>query len=118
MSYDIYLQDKETKETLTLDSTHNIKGGTHVLGGTNECWLNITYNYGGIFYRTLGVKGIRKIYGMTGKESILIIEKAISKLKDNVHSDYWKPTQGNAKQALRGLLVFAKARPEGIWDGD
>lgn len=37
---------------------------------------------------------------------------------DDVDTDYWKPTEGNAKRALLQLLAMAKIRPDGIWDGD
>lgn len=29
--------------------------------------------------------------------------------------DYWKATEGNAKRALCGLLMFAQLRPDGVW---
>jgi hypothetical protein len=93
-------------------------GGTYVLGGTTEAWLNVTYNYGGIFRRVLGEKGIRSIYGMSGVDSVLVLEKAIAMLSDDVDPDYWKATEGNAKRALCQLLALAKMFPHGVWDGD
>lgn len=118
MSYDIYLTDPETKETITFDEPHRLKGGTYAIGGTQEAWLNVTYNYAGHFVKVLGEKGIRAIYGMTGKESVPILEEAISNLKDDIRPDYWKPTEGNARNALKGLLALANAAPHGIWQGD
>ena len=134
MSYDISLNDPVTKKVIVFDDKHQIKGGTHVLEGTNEAWLNITYNYSPIFCKVLGgnnVKlsrydkmfgseqtGIRFLYGKSGAEAIPILEKAIKELKNDVNTNYWKPTEGNAKQALNGLLAFAKMRPDGIIDGD
>ena len=118
MSYDICLSDPITKDTILLDASHQIKGGTYALGGTNEAWLNVTYNYSKHFYKVLGEEGIRSIYGKTGAESIPILEKAVAQLKDDVNEDYWAATEGNAKRALLGLLAFAKIRPDGIWDGD
>lgn len=121
MSYDISLCDPVTHETLEVDDTHFVAGGTRSIGGTKELWLNITYNYGKHFRRddVLGGKGIRSIYGKTGAESIPMLEKAISALGDDVDdSDYWNATEGNAKRALYGLLAFAKMRPDGVWDGD
>jgi hypothetical protein len=80
MSYDISLCDPVTHETLEVDDTHFVAGGTHSIGGTKELWLNITYNYGKYFRRddVLGSKGIRSIYSKTGAESIPMLEKAIS----------------------------------------
>jgi hypothetical protein len=120
MSYDISLLDPVTKKTIEVNSSHMVSGGTYQIGGTKELWLNVTYNYAKIFYRNdvFGENGIRSVYGMTGAESIPVLEKAISVLKDDVDHDYWKCTEGNAKQALCGLLAFAKMRPDGIWDGD
>lgn len=118
MSYDIYLKDPVTKEVIEVDTSHFMAGGTYALGGTKELWLNVTYNYANHFYITMGEKGIRTIYGMSGAESIPILENAINQLGDDVDPDYWEPTGGNAKRALLQLLAMAKMRPDGIWDGD
>lgn len=63
-------------------------------------------------------KGIRAIYGMTGAKSIKVLDEAVQKLGDDVCSDYWEPTEGNAKAALLKLIALAEMRPDGIWDGD
>jgi len=118
MSYDISLLDPVTKETIVFDHIHQIKGGTHAIGGTNEAWLNITWNYGGHFRRVFSGDGIRTIYGMTGAESVPVLQDAMSNLGDDVDEDYWKDTEGNAKKALAELLAFAQMRPDGIWGGD
>lgn len=119
MSYDISLDDPNTGDVIELDKKHNIAGGTYALGGTREATLNITYNYSTHFRRVIAEDvGIRRLYGLTGAQSIPILESAIMKLKDDVDNDYWRATEGNARQALIGLLVFAKARPDGVWSGD
>ncbi len=118
MSYDISLKEPVGKDTIVFDSPHQIKGGTYCVGGSDEAWLNITYNYGKIFRKVFGDDGIRTIYGMTGAESVALIKDAMSKLKDDVSEDYWEATEGNAKRALAGILAFAQLRPDGIWDGD
>ena len=121
MSYDISLCDPVTHDTLHANSSHFIGGGTQTIGGTNEFWLNVTYNYGHIYRRedVLGEEGIRAIYGKTGAESIPMLEKAIAALGDDVdNNDYWHATEGNAKRALCGLLAFARMRPDGVWEGD
>jgi len=118
MSYDVSLLDPVTKETIELENVHDIRGGTYCLGGTREAWLSITYNYGDIYRRVFGEKGIRTIYGMTGAESIPVLKKVIAALGDDVSNDYWEATEGNAKRALCGLLAFAQLRPDGVWDGD
>lgn len=119
MSYSISLIDPVTKEVLTADNPHFIRGGYYAMNGTSDLWLNVTYNYSGYFYKYIDEeKGIRAIYGMTGAESIPILQDAISKLKDDATNRYWDATEGNAKRALSGLVALAQMRPDGIWDGD
>ena len=118
MSYDISLCDPVTHETLLVDHPHQIRGGTYAMHGTQEAWLNITWNYGPHFRRILGEKGIRAIYGMTGAESIPVLKAAADQLSDDVADDYWEPTEGNAKRALFGLIALAQLRPDGVWEGD
>lgn len=119
MSYDISLLDPVTKEVILLDEPHDFKGGTYAVGGTDEAWLNITYNYSKHFCRVFGEeKGIRILYGMTGRESIPVLKKAIEQLGNDVNDDYWKSTEGNAKRALQQLLAFAEQKPDGVWSGD
>lgn len=120
MSYDIYLNDPKTNKPIELNPPLDLRGGTYCQGGTNIAWLNITYNYFSIFQRVIGGKGIRTIYGMTGKDSIPILENAIAELEDdtNVEYDYWKPTESNVKKALLGLKLLAEKFPDGIWQGD
>jgi len=118
MSYDIELLDPVTKETIELDAPHHMRGGTYALGGTARAHLNVTYNYASHFHRVMGDEGIHTIYGMTGADSIPVLERAIMQLDDDVDPDYWKATEGNAKRALVQLLALAKMRPDGIWDGD
>ena len=118
MSYDINLCDPVTHDVLELDDSHDMRGGTYAMGGTTECWLNVTYNYAPIFRRELGEKGIRTIYGMTGAESISVLEAAASRLADDATGNYWDTTEGNAKRALLQLVALAKLRPDGVWDGD
>lgn len=118
MSYDIRLIDPVTREAIEAEARHLMQGGTYVQGGTAELWLNVTYNYGKHYRRVMGDDGIRTIYGMTGAESIPILEAAAAKLGDEVSGDYWEPTEGNAKRPLLQLAVMARMRPDGVWDGD
>lgn len=118
MSYNIELQDAITGAVLELDNAHHMRGGTYVLGGSASAELNITCNYAKHYYRVMGEKGIREIYGKTGAKSIPILKNAINTLGDDVDNNYWKPTEGNAKQALMQLLALATMRPDGVWAGD
>lgn len=91
MSYDIYLIDRVTKETVHFDTSHQMAGGTYAVGGTTEAWLNVTYNYAQWYYKDGvfpdrgekgndfhdGLTGIRSIYGLSGADSIPVLEHAI-----------------------------------------
>lgn len=118
MSYDICLNDPKTGCVITFDEPIPVSGGTFALGGTREAWLNVTYNYGSHYRRVMGEKGIRTVYGMTGKESLPVLDAAIDALGDDVSSNYWDATEGNAKAALRNLALLAGLAPHGVWDGD
>lgn len=133
MSYDFNLVDPVTKETLRLDAPHFMRGGTYAINGTDEARLNVTYNYavwyckGGVFENK---GGIRSIDGLSGVESIPILQRAIKalsvaddswaeeKIRDaEAHgiSGYWLPTKENAMKPLYQLIALAKARPDGVW---
>ena len=135
MSYDIFLCDPVTHETLMMDAPHYMSGGTYAINGTREMWLNITYNYARWYYKdyAFGEQGIRTIYGMSGAESITVLSKAIEGLEssDEELSDeevrdyegqeaigYWMPTKKNAIRPLYQLLAMAQMRPDGVWRGD
>lgn len=120
MSWDISLVDRLTGETLCIDSPHFMGGGTRMVGGTRELWLNITYNYSKFYRRedVFGKEGIRSLYGKTGLGSISILEKAIAALGNDTTNNYWDATEGNAKRALIQLLTMARMRPDGVWNGD
>lgn len=137
MSYDIELVDQVTGETLELDDPHHMRGGTYAVGGTTRARLNITFNYAEQFRRVFvelpwprakapawlrdrggPVNGIRTIYGLTGAESLPVLDRAIDMLADNVDDDYWTATDGNVKRALVQLRALAAMRPDGLWSGD
>ena len=113
MSYWVYLT-APNGDVLQLDEPHDIKGGTYVLGGTNACELNITYNYSGILYRVLD-GGIPALDGRTARDTAPMIQAAVEKLSDDTDPNYWNATEGNVREALQGLLVFARAHPDGVW---
>ena len=139
MSYDVYLKDPVTGETVQFDEPHHMRGGTYSVGGTTSAYLSITYNYAGHYSRVFEslpvprdaapawmhehpaqkpVRGIRTIYGLTGVGSISLLDKAIAALGNDVSQDYWEPTEGNAKRALIQLRALAAMRPDGVWSGD
>jgi hypothetical protein len=118
MSYDISLRDPATGETAIVPDGHDLRGGTYVSGGTDEAWLNVTYNYSRHYYRVFGANGVRTIYGMTGRESVPVLDAAIAQLGEDTDSDYWTPTEGNARAALENLRLLARACPDAVRNGD
>lgn len=88
MSYDISLVDPVTRETLTMDAPHQMRGGTYAIGGTDEMWVNITYNYARWYYKdyAFGENGIRSIYGLSGAESIPVLKRLLKVLKTPMRS--------------------------------
>jgi hypothetical protein len=67
MSYDIHLAYPDERECLV---GNHADGGTFVIGGTDEAWLNVTYNYSRYFYRNIDdALGIRWLYGKTGQQA-------------------------------------------------
>lgn len=145
MSYDIRLRDPVTKETIELDHPHFMRGGTYAMDGTREAWLNVTYNYANWYLKEgvfpsfpddrfhNGREGIRSIYGMTGADSIPVLNHAIAMLEgmeddmteEEIQEDakkcggmYWVSTRENAIKPLYQLLALAQMRPDGVWDGD
>ena len=52
-----------------------------------------------------------------GAETIPLLKAAVEQLGTDVDDDYWRPTEGNARRALCGLLAFAQMRPDGVWKG-
>lgn len=123
MSYDIKLHDPISREPIELEAKHFMRGGTYAIDGTSEAWLSITYNYSEFYYEAEPEKGIRAIYGMTGAESIPVLQNMIDQITKKypnaeTSENYWNATPGNAIKPLHQLIAMAKMRPDGVWDGD
>ena len=108
MSYDIGLVDRVSFETLQSDSSHCMRG-------TTDPTLNVRYNYSNHYCLAMGEKGIRTIHGMTGWESIPLLETSITKLGTDVLNHYLASTDGNVKRVLIQLLTLAKMHPYWLW---
>ena len=118
MGYDISIRHPGTGAVLHAAEPHHYRGGTYCEGGTTELWISLTYNYAPHFYRVLGERGIRRIYGMETLESVSLLAEAARQLEGLPDPDYWAPTEGNAKAALLKLIGLAALAPGGVWDGD
>jgi hypothetical protein len=89
MSYWVRVTCPCCKQTLAVGERFE-EGGTYVLGGSDQAEINITYNYGKIFYEVLGGGGISTLYGMTGTAAAPVLEAALAKIPDEPPSDdYW-----------------------------
>jgi len=116
MSFDVRLKDEENDNTLY----SNVKleyGGIYAMGGTNECDLNITYNYSKYYYKLLcPIRGLRCLDKQEAKDCIDVLQKAVEKLGTTTGDDYWEATEGNAGYSLNVLLNWAKEHPDGIFE--
>jgi hypothetical protein len=123
MGHWIRLIDPDTGETLKMDERF-IDGGTYMVGGTYDCELSLTYNYGRIYAEVLPHDGnetngaITWLYGKTGNDTLPTLLAAVAILGTERHADYWAATEGNAGAALARLASFAATHPGGIWEGD
>ncbi len=116
----------------TYRADYHPETGTFTPALNTEAHLNVTYNYGR-YYSEVYEEGTRKIYGMSGVDSIPILENMISgitkkykkgdawissKVSEGDTSNYWLATAANAMKPLYQLIALAKMRPQCIWDGD
>lgn len=120
MSYDIYIKAADGDAAHTPDGEpHQITGGTYAVGGTDELWLNITYNYSGFFRRYIDeADGIRWLYGKRVSDTLQTLRAAFDSMHGEPSDDYWEASEGNAKKAIGNLIRLGELCPDGIWDGD
>ena len=118
MSWWVSLEDENGR---SLSVPRHTEGGTFVLGGTDEAELNVTYNYSARF-REAWPEELRghgaltqMLNGLTGADTIPLLEQAVAKLGTDRSADYWEPSAGNAGAALDTLLSWARTHPQGRW---
>lgn len=117
MSYDCDLVNPKTKAIALLPFKLNFRNANMVVGGTDMASQNITFNYADILRKVMPPKGIWSLNGITAKDSIKVLTKAMYQLKDDIDEDYWKPTEGNVKIALTQLLEMTVLVPEdSVWE--
>ena len=112
MSYDVDFCDPVSKKVIELDEPHFMRGGTYAIGGTKELMLNITYNYSENYSKHNF--SINDLDGKTALDVIPELERVIALLGDDVSSNYWDATDGNAKKALIQLLTMCRMRPDAL----
>lgn len=112
MSYDITVVDGGGNSVI-LKEKHHFIGGTFGKGGTDEAYINMTYNYSGILSKVFKhAVGIRLLHGMPVKSSLPLISEAIKLLDDDIVDDYWEATEGNVKAALTDLRDLLSLVPK------
>jgi len=115
MSYDVYLNDPVTMQTLPAPA--HAEGGMVSFPREDTATMSVTYNYGKHFYSHLDAdQGLRWLNGKTAAETTDRLEAAVKVLGDSPSEDYWEDSQGNAGHALAVMLKWAKANPQGVWD--
>ena len=116
MSYWVYLRAGDADgETLAMPERQT-EGGTHVIGGTNECEMNVTYNYGAHFAQVFDDASLREaLHGKRAGDVLPWLRSAVRALGDNPSNDYWAKTPGNAGHALAVLASWAEAHPDGVF---
>jgi len=90
----------------------------------NKEEFNITYNVAGMFYATFKEKGIRHIYGITGKDSISMLMKIYTDMVVN-HDEMieLEPSNGwgtfdNTLQCITKMTTAGLNNPDSVWEGD
>lgn len=113
MSYDMALM--RDGGICTYDAPVERRQGTYQVGGSTQAEINITYNYSKIFRREFGDGGLSRLEGVSGKDSVVLLDAVISRLKDDAHEDYWQATEGNARVCLMEMRAMARDFPDAVW---
>ena len=128
MSYDIYLKEPVTGQVAKVPG-HLMIGGTykedyHPETGTftpalnTEAHLNITYNYGRYYSEIYEERGIEIIHGMSGVDSVPVLENMILFLDEKYKKDgIWITSKRNKRvfydeygNEMNGLQVLLNKR--------
>ena len=117
MSYSVYLN----KNGVTVTVPNHKAGPTYVLDGTRSAEMDVTYNYSKVYSEfpspiEEGARfNLRDFSGMSALASIPILDDMINVLGNEPDDDYWKPTNGNAGNALAIMLYWARLHPYAVW---
>lgn len=118
MSWGIYLKDDQGNTARV--SPHE-EGAVIVVGGTDEAYLNVTYNYSARF-KEAGITNFKNtLQGKKAKDVVALLRSASAKLGarafgTQVDEDYWKPTAGNARHALSILIQWCDQHPDATFE--
>lgn len=120
MSYDIFLVDKDTGKTLYNTTKHNISGTTYAMNGTDELWVNYSYNYREHFQHCFGPDGIHFLQDKVSRSTWSRLMQAMEYLSQYYDitknsSNPWKPYPADAYDAIMNILNLGFMAPDGIW---
>lgn len=84
MGYSLWLEDKETGIICRRKKPEVDLGNMLCIGGSDLMEFNITYNYAPYYDKAVRFQenGIRTIYGMSGKDSLPLLNELIKDIKD------------------------------------
>ena len=96
MGYSLWLEDKETGLICKSKRKRVDLGSRLAIGGSDLLEFDITYNYAPYYNKAVGFqeKGIRTIYGMSGKDSLPLLNKLRKDIEDRFTdgNDNWIKT--------------------------
>lgn len=111
MSYDVDLLDNLSSRKVLKMPEKFEDGGTYAIGGTNDCSLNITFNYIEVFGSL-----VDDLHLKFAKDTLPALRAFCDQYKRaEPWKDYWAPTPGNARAAIMRLISFAEQHPTGVW---
>ena len=102
------------KDERKVQVSSHVEGGVINVDGEDEATMSVTYNYAPLFANALGC-GMRDMNGVSGADSMPILEAGVTKLGTERSDNYWDATYGNAGQVLAVMLDWAKAHPDAVW---
>lgn len=99
MGYSLWLENKSDGRICKRKEPEVDLGTLLCVGGSDLMEVNITYNYGKYYYEVEGFEkeGIRRIYGMTGKESLPYLDM----LCLHIRKKYYNRDKKRWKQTIR-----------------
>ena len=115
MSYYIYLAAPTTGASMPLHR----KPGEPDTGGAPRAHMEVSYRYSELHRKAFGNDhGLHSICGLTGTESLPVLNSAMAALGVDADPELWATTEGNAREILVRLHKMAGLAPDGVWRAD
>lgn len=110
MGWSIYITDKNG-ETVRLKSPHKISGSDFAVGGTQDLWMTLTFNYSRYYYQIWPCGGLCFLHGLSVKNAMRTLLEGMLLLKGEQCGDYWHASEGNARAGLLSILSLCALSP-------